>query len=324
MSNMQPLNLEEQPSNNKEQLIQEGQEPEMFLGEPLPEEESIPQEEELLKPLPETKPSNKTQERIRKVIAERNASRQETEIAKAEAFKWQKAAIDGQKAIAESQKDLLKRHINSVKALMKKAHTESDSESLVQLTGDLNDAQVKLMALEQWVPQEMPKEVQQAPKPFEQTPEELQDWVSRNSWFQAPKTARDQQLINSAVALYDLLIADGHDPEDKDFYNVMDQRLGLKVASQPQGSVELNKSPMQGKALTQRPGTSVPRQTVQGASRQPLRPSGSQQQYVPNAREKRMMNILNVKEKDFVKEAQKIQKAKEQGRNMVTLFDEDQ
>ena len=121
--------------------------------------------------------------------------------------------------------------------------------------------------------------------------------------------------------MYDLLLADGFNPEDKEFYDTIDQRLGLKpIASQGKKDVYSEVSPS-GEAL-KKPKLAVQRQTVQGASR--VKPSDKAQQYVPNQREKRMMNIMNVKEKDFVKEAQKLQKAKEQGKTMVTLFDEDQ
>ncbi len=321
MTGMKEMNLEED---------QEPKEVEEFLGEPLEEEvlkdEGL--EEELLKPIVEEIPkgNSRAQERIRQVIAQRNAAEQQGVLKDQEILNLKKQNLETQKTVVASQKDTLQRHINSTKALMKKAHTESDSESLVQLTSDLNDAQVKLMALEQWIPQEVKEPAEGQPKGgrVEESPEELHAWVQRNPWFQNPRTLKEQQLVRSAITMYDLLVSDGNDPQETEFYNLIDQRLGLTpIASKGKESVHLGNSSDEEPSKTLKP-KGPGRQTVSGASRQPPRPtSGPNAPYNPSARERKIMDILNVKEKDFVREAKKVQKAKEQGKTMTTLFEED-
>jgi hypothetical protein len=345
---MQPLNLDD-PLNGDQNLedLQEKilddlktkhnepeQEPEGELLEAAPEvSKEEPKEEDpenLLEPAPEEQPKvrkgKSAQDRIRELVAERNHEREEKEAAKREAHQWKRAALDTQKTTAENQKATLAKQLTLIKSQMAKAHQDGDSERYVELTSQLNETQVQLMALDRWIAPTLEEEPQSQPKDNPTgAPEELLDWVERNKWYSNPQTDKDKMNIQRAIRLYDILVLEGWDPNESDFYNEIDVRLGL--ARKGNTSVQSSQVPLTEEALKpQTPAAPrrnrVPVQTVQGASRAgPAKPNPNKRELT--AREKRMAEIMGVSEAEYLKQAIKAETAEKQGSRMVSLADKE-
>ena len=96
--------------------------------------------------------------RIRQLVEERNKERNRVKEERIKAHKLQKQLVETQKNTIETSKNVLGQQIESYQDQMVTAQENGDNAKYVELQSKLNKAQMDLVAVEAWTPQEVPDE----------------------------------------------------------------------------------------------------------------------------------------------------------------------
>lgn len=291
------------------------------------DEESEEDEEE---EQPKPKKNSRAQERIQELVAARNAERAESDRLKAEKeellkqLKASKTKVkEYQKSTISTQKALLQNTIKNTKALLQKAHEEVDYAKIIELQEELTNANLRIVALDAYEPEDDEEEIEVKPEEtkadISRAPKELQNWLGKNAWFLAPKTATDAAKIKVATGAYEMLVAQGVDPESKALYSKIDKILG--VDNDEDDDVELHNDASSAKTL--KPRKRIP-QNFQGGSRSskqtPQTPNKSNKKVTLTSEQRELAKLFGISEKEYAREMLKMEQAEKTGQKMVDIF----
>tara|TARA_R110000744_G_scaffold46911_3_gene103509 strand:- start:4827 stop:5846 length:1020 start_codon:yes stop_codon:yes gene_type:complete len=150
-----------------------------------------------------------------------------------------------------------------IKANMKRAVDDDDSDAIVNANEALGQTQAELMLLRQ--SQEAYKDIENVEQeaPVQQTAQQETHydpkavaWTTKNEWF-----GNDQLLTAAALAVDAQLKEEGYDPSDDEFYDEVDARLREQLPNKFTEGVVEEESPVV--------EPSKPKQVVAGTSRSP-------------------------------------------------------
>lgn len=196
---------------------------------------------------------SRAQERIRKLVKERNddRTRYQLELQKMQerlnaveetSFKTQKESVTSQNTLIDQQ-------INSVKAQLKRATEDADHEAVVDLTERLADLKVDKRIIDaqaKKLPEKVEKkvEVQQRQPSQEdvmsQLPDEMRYYIEDNPWVLNPETREERRKVAAIRQLSNELVNDGYSEAEPDFYDELDKRLAKKFGKSTSDDVEYN------------------------------------------------------------------------------------
>jgi len=166
-------------------------------------------------------------ETVRRALAE---VQRERDAALAQLAESEKAQSNLRKTSLESQRDSIAGEIKTLKAQIKQAKADGDTESETDLLLEIQKKQLRELAIESALEdvdieaKTSPKK--QAPRQQEQTqtnvmPPEAQRFVQRNAWIaSAPEAVR-----MTIVAQSQMLIDQGKDPSKPEFYDLLGRKL---------------------------------------------------------------------------------------------------
>lgn len=172
----------------------------------------------------------KVQKRINKLVAERNIADEESNKLRTRLEK-----LEAREAERDSQRNELE--VSGKISDIKRRKLELMDEGSYAEAEDLNDELLDLKIKQKSKPTQAPIEDQPRPAetqaPNQGMPEAQQSWIEGNDWYGANASAPKAQYAN---ALYQELIAEGHDANDPDTYSELDKRLGNESESKPKRS----------------------------------------------------------------------------------------
>jgi hypothetical protein len=262
---------------------------------------------------------------------EREAERAELAKMKKELLATKKAKAETLKNTVESQKVIHKNNLESLRAQLKKAHEEQNSDDIVRLSEELGQTNLAIKALESFKPEEFPdddtddseedekpKAKAKAPK-LEDAPKATQRWVKANSWFTDPESRSDVERIEEARIYSDSLIRKGYDPKTKEFYDMIDKRLrklGLAKVNDDdlESEAEMTDDASRKDVKTKKKIS----QTVQSSSRTSPR-KNSPNKITLTAEQKNMADQLGVDYVTYAKELKKLEAAEKSGSKYVNI-----
>lgn len=158
-------------------------------------------------------------------------------------------------AHTKEEEDLRGNYAN-VRAMLRQAVEEGDTDKQVELTESLSDLRTRAHMIdfkkEQEVEPEAPPPTQPTPSP----PKEAMIWWNNRRWFNAPQFEEESQ---EARKIDVELTTEGYDKEDPSFYEELDNRLQEQFPRLYKGSAKRSKPPTTpskgGGAMEQRPQT---------------------------------------------------------------------
>jgi len=269
--------------------------------------------------------SDRYNKRIREVITQRNAQREETLAARKEAHALKIRNAELQKEMVESNKALLAKHNSALKSQIKAAHDEGDITKAVELQEELMKATTQLQAFEAWTPEEIADEdlsstTDNNPQ-TQKVPLELQVWVEANPWFSNPQSEEDQERIAVADAVSRVLLNKGLTYEDAELYEQVDSKLNkLGLAK---GNPKVVKSTNQSSETDVKPKKTRKKvsQTVQGASRTTPKAASKRKsrKITLDAEQKRIAKTMGISYKEYADELLRIESSKNSGERMTPL-----
>ena len=128
---------------------------------------------------------------------------------------------------------------------------------------------------------------------------------------------KTKKRIRKATAYSDVLIAEGFDPHDEDFYEELNERLGLANNNKNDVKLKGKKTPSSDDVKNRSNEKRRIRQTVQGSSRNsPVKKSTKR---VPTPEEKRMARIMGISDEEYLREAIRRDKAEQLGMKYVPI-----
>jgi hypothetical protein len=279
------------------------------------------------------KKDSRYSQRVRELVAQRKATEAEKQVLLERTKKLEDELKTFKKVTVTSQKELLKDSVNSAKKQLKIALDSDDHDAVVEAQTALNTAQLRLTSIESIKEEDFDVEDEQVitTKQYSASdaPIAMQDWLEENSWFQNPRNQKDSAKIQMAIGMYNMLVAEGEDPESDDFYIKIDEKLGKKVSTKKEefdNDIENDVKSTSDKHSSSDDQT-VKRekkkisQTVQGASRTPHQTSQSQKNRVSLSPEQQQFaDSLGISHKEYAKQLLKIEAASKRGDKMVELF----
>ena len=111
----------------------------------------------------------------------------------------------------------------SAKKQYKDAYDAGDSEKVMEAQEKLTSAKIKADKLANFAPEPLQEDEPSVTIPdntSEPMDEQLQDWVSRNTWFDT-----DQEMRGFALGYHNKLVADGIDPQSTEYFEKIDSRM---------------------------------------------------------------------------------------------------
>jgi hypothetical protein len=334
LENLDDPNNELLPLDAEEEVVEEEEAP-TATKEETTDAEDVQQgteedEEADEKPIRrEERKESRAQKRIRELVAQRKQAEEQARQILEEKRQLESELRTFKKATVTSQKELIKDSVVAAKKQLKTALESGDHESIVEAQAALNTAQMRQTAIDSVVEEEDDVEPAVEYKPQQQqvdAPEAMLDWLDRNPWFQNPRNQNDQLLIQSAVAFYGVLVAKGEDPESSDFYDLIDEKLGLSDADEDAAVDRTTKNSVKS-VVTAKPSSddkTVTRekkkisQTVQGSSRTPPQTRSTKIQLT--VEQQRIADSMGISHLAYAKELKKIEEASKRGDKMVELF----
>lgn len=272
----------------------------------------------------EVKKESRAQKRIRDLVAQRKDAEARAEAAYNEKRQMEEELKTFRKVTIDSQKTLIKDSVAHAKRQLKIALDSDDHDAVIEAQSLLNTAQGRLSAIES-IPDEVdePARPQHRQAQASDAPEAMQNWLSKNSWFQQPKNEREGTRIQAAVGMYNMLVSEGEDPESDEFYDLIDERLGTKerkIDKPSKNSVEsTSDNDISSDAQTVTREKKKISQTVQGVSRTPNQTS-QKNKIVLDANQKNIARSMGISDLEYARQLQKIESASKRGDKMVELF----
>lgn len=225
-------------------------------------EESTPKKQEDAPP--EEPVGKRAERRIKQLVgktkdleAELFRAREEAEKARKEAAEVLKSARGQEDNAASALLAAAKEKVELAKKRFTEAYDTADKEGLAKANADWIDAQLEVKALElrpKSAVEEAPKKVEERREPAAPNlPQATQDWVSRQPWFGRGE-GKDIIATNAAIAISDVLLAEGYDVNDSEFYEELEDRLKSELPRSAKllsgGGTEKPRSPVGGQSRT--------------------------------------------------------------------------
>lgn len=292
--------------------------------------------------------SKRAQERVRQVVAQKNAARAKLIAERKEKIEIQNKMIETQEKTVQTSKAFLENHIQAIKKLLKKAHEESNNDEIVELQEQLNEAQLNMSVFDSWkkpealkfdendfkdLPEEDPEEVASKDQdPLLTAPKAVRDWASKNTWFRNPKTDKDKERLEEAILYASVLDKKGIKMDSPEYFKMIDKRLkSLGLAEESEDDVESNKtsSKTENNESEGRKAKNVVQkkkvtQTVQSANRGTTSqgsPKSSKNKIVLTKAQQEMADRLGISYRDYALEIRKMEDAEKRGERMVRTFE---
>ena len=206
------------------------------------------------------------EKRIRQLVRQRkerdeqiNALIQKNEVLVKNLSQKDYEADEMSKVTLDASEKQLTDKIELARSVYLEAFEEGDKEKVLKAQEMLNEAQTDLKAVssakanyeriqKKPVEQGQPSQVQ---KPVHASDPRAEEWASQNEWF-----GKDNVMTAAALAIDAELKGEGYDPNDKNFYQEVDNRI-KKAFPQKFGEAEERRQE----------NTSAPAQVVSGSSR---------------------------------------------------------
>lgn len=241
-----------------------------------------------------SKKSLRAQKRIQQLIEQRRemediVQNQETLIHKLESrlSELETNSSSKFKTDKESLKSAYEAQLKAMKKQMAQAIQEGEAEKAVDIQEDMTKLQMRLASVNYEIQKMDEAEVKntehlkseskntkntnESKQSKAQIPEKALEWIEDHPTFKT-----DPVFYASAIVTNNQLIQEGMDPEDEDFYEELNQRLGKRFHEEIFGEegnsmVDSRSNPSQGKvrdtSQTNSSPPKRPKQTVQGGSR---------------------------------------------------------
>lgn len=167
----------------------------------------------------------KVQKRINKLVSERNIERDENKQLRNRLDKLEnRYEEDDNKRETEETNDKL--------ADIKRRKMEFMDEGEYEKAEELNDELLDLKIEQRNKPKKVERQQEQGEQQgqVQQLPESQQAWMDGNDWYGSNRNSPKAQYANS---LYQELVDEGYDPQDKDTYSELDKRLGNTTNNKP-------------------------------------------------------------------------------------------
>jgi hypothetical protein len=280
----------------------------------------------------ESKKTSRAEKRIRELVAQRKAAETERTNAYEENKRLREELNTFKKTTVSSQKELIKDSVVAAKKQLKIALDSDDNDAIVEAQAALNTAQSRLSVIESireedFVEDEKPVQTTQKANASD-GPAAMQDWLEDNQWFQNPTNQREGAKIQTAVGIYNLLVSEGEDPNSEEFYEALDQRLGVLVGKKQKVDKNIENDVQSSSddesssdAQTVKREKKKISQTVQGASRTPNQTSQTQKNKVTlSTDQQRIADSLGISHKEYARQLLRVEAASKRGEKMVELF----
>lgn len=247
--------------------------PEDDVEDGVEQEEEEPEVKQTSQP---KKYKSRAKERIRELVRSNKELERELEAERARGRQLARKFLDGEHQSRETLISNMKAQVSILNKQVAEALQNGDSESVVNLNNDIVDLKVQIATLDQNKPKtskEMDEEDQDDVKPTRPQPRTSQkalDWVA-----DYPEFKTDPVFNAAALAVNNVLIREGYDPDTDDFYEELNERLSKKFpevfGTDEENDVEYNEmtesaSPQKSKSFG-RKTKEAPKQIVSGASR---------------------------------------------------------
>jgi hypothetical protein len=267
---------------------------------------------------------SRSNDRIRSLVAEKNEQKALVRQQQEQNLQLQKQMVEMQKNTVESSKTLVQDHIDSLSSQMVKAKEEGEHAKEVELQQQLSKSQLDLRALESWeaptVPDELPPETQATKTP----PATVESWLGDNSWFKNPVTDEDVERQREAVAYSNVLTSKGITMDQKEFFEMIDDRLEkLGLAKSGKNKVKSKTKDKTSSKRRKKPVKSKKKkisQRVQGTSRTAgTRKKSNRNKVTLTPEQQNIADLYGMTYAEYARELIKVEKADKLGKRMTPL-----